>query len=300
MTADNSLDALRREIDGIDDAIHDLLMRRTEVAERIRLAKPAGGVALRPGREAEILRRLMARHKGSFPRSAMVRLWREIFAAATSLQGPFSLAALRPESTDGYVDLAHDHFSSYTPLTSHQTPSLVIEAVTQGKASVGILPLPQPDDEDPWWPQLVAQSKDAPRIIGRIPFAGPTSGRNRELQAVVIGCLPQEKTARDRSFVVLDAEAKMDLAPLRRALETAGFKGAIISFWSDGGSKAPWLHLAEVEGFVAADDPRLKALAKAAGEGVQRAVTIGGYAAPFTAEELSGATSKPSPRRKSA
>src|SRR5262249_10877709 len=34
-SADNPLDDLRRQIDGIDDALHDLLIRRAEIAERI-------------------------------------------------------------------------------------------------------------------------------------------------------------------------------------------------------------------------------------------------------------------------
>ena len=51
------LDDLRREIDEIDEGIHDLLMRRTGVARRIGGIKGAGP-SLRPAREAEVLRRL--------------------------------------------------------------------------------------------------------------------------------------------------------------------------------------------------------------------------------------------------
>src|SRR5205814_7330018 len=62
-SADNPLDDLRCQIDGIDDALHDLLIRRAEIAERIGKLKSesAGGapaVFLRPGREAIVLRRL--------------------------------------------------------------------------------------------------------------------------------------------------------------------------------------------------------------------------------------------------
>ncbi|TAN57065.1 MAG: chorismate mutase, partial [Magnetospirillum sp.] len=84
-----TLDQLRREIDRIDDTIHDLLMQRSAVVESIAAAKPAGRVTLRPGREAAILRRLLGRHRGPFPKMALVRIWREIMGALVALQGPF-------------------------------------------------------------------------------------------------------------------------------------------------------------------------------------------------------------------
>ena len=60
--AEPTLEALRAEIDAIDEDLHRQLMRRAEVALRIRAAKSANGgeaVFMRPGREAQILRRLL-------------------------------------------------------------------------------------------------------------------------------------------------------------------------------------------------------------------------------------------------
>ena len=51
------LAALRAELDGIDDGLHDLLMRRAAVVERVGALR--GKVPLRAGREAAILRRLV-------------------------------------------------------------------------------------------------------------------------------------------------------------------------------------------------------------------------------------------------
>ena len=77
-----SLEELRREIDEIDDAIHDLLMRRAQVVEQIGIAKRPDNQIFRPGREAIILRRLAARHTGAFPIAVVVRIWREMIAAS--------------------------------------------------------------------------------------------------------------------------------------------------------------------------------------------------------------------------
>ncbi|MEN9499161.1 MAG: hypothetical protein RIS83_980, partial [Pseudomonadota bacterium] len=65
--ADPALQALRAEIDALDDAMHDLLMRRAAVVARMAAsrAKTGGGSPLRPGREAAVLRRLLGRHQGA-------------------------------------------------------------------------------------------------------------------------------------------------------------------------------------------------------------------------------------------
>src|SRR5512146_3039883 len=99
-----NLATIRREIDSIDDSIHDLIMRRTGLVERIRAAKTGDGF-YRPAREAEIVRRLMARHSGSFPKISLARMWREMMAAITRLQGPFSVAAFVSNDRPGYWDL---------------------------------------------------------------------------------------------------------------------------------------------------------------------------------------------------
>src|SRR6185436_11811282 len=76
-----TLESLRAEIDELDDRIHEALIQRAELSLAVREVKGGGGAALRPGREAAILRRLVERHRGALPGAVIVRLWREILAA---------------------------------------------------------------------------------------------------------------------------------------------------------------------------------------------------------------------------
>src|SRR5438309_1989890 len=123
-----TLDDLRREIDEIDDEMHDLLMRRTKLVEAIGALKKSDGVpAIRPGREAKILRRLIARHDSKFPRALVVRIWREMLSGTTRLQVDFAVAVHVPESAPGLWDLARDHYGSFTPITAFSTASQVRE-----------------------------------------------------------------------------------------------------------------------------------------------------------------------------
>src|SRR4051794_16400450 len=152
-TADQgALAALRGEIDRLDDQLHDLLMRRAEVVASLAASRVKGGASpLRPGREAMILRRLLARHRGTLPGGAVVRLWREIFAASSALQGGFSVAVhLRsPE----HVRIAREHFGTLTPHRSLPSVARTLAAVASGEAQVAVLPLPEEGEppEQAWW-----------------------------------------------------------------------------------------------------------------------------------------------------
>src|SRR3989304_6084616 len=108
--SETDLTALRKEIDAIDAEIHALIMRRAAITESIRGLKAGDELKLRPGREANILRALVARHTGAFPRTQLVRIWREILSASLAMQGPFSVAVFATETAYGLWDLARDHF----------------------------------------------------------------------------------------------------------------------------------------------------------------------------------------------
>ena len=75
-----SLADLRREIDRIDEAMHGLLMERGEIIDRLIAAKQTQetGSAFRPAREAEMMRRLVDRHKGILPLDTAEGIWRVI------------------------------------------------------------------------------------------------------------------------------------------------------------------------------------------------------------------------------
>src|ERR1700754_1746129 len=86
---------LRREIDRIDEAMHRLLMERGDIIDTlIATKKPAdSGSAFRPAREADMMRRLVERHKGILPLDTAESIWRVIIATFTYVQAPFSLHA---------------------------------------------------------------------------------------------------------------------------------------------------------------------------------------------------------------
>lgn len=292
-SAGESLPKLRHAIDRIDNTILDLLTERAALGARIASAKKAshdahayGEVFLRPGREMEILRRLVKRSSGPFPKPVIVRMWRELFAALISLQGPMSMAVFMPARGAGYLELARDQYGSFTPATSSPTTGPVVRMVADGEASVGILPLPRFEEDNPWWPSLVSETADTPRIIARLPLCGPGIGRGDGVEALAISRMPLEKTGHDRSLIAIETSADISRGGIRSIIE--GAKLPIIEFMdSFTPSDDRRLHLAEISDFVDPEDPRVNHLKS--DPQILHAVVIGAYAVPFTAEELSQA-----------
>src|SRR5215213_11723491 len=90
-----SLAELRREIDRIDESMHRLLMERGDIIDRLIAVKgtPESGSAFRPAREAEMMRRLVERHRGLLPLDTAESIWRVIIATFTYVQAPFAVHA---------------------------------------------------------------------------------------------------------------------------------------------------------------------------------------------------------------
>ena len=289
-----TLDGLREEIDEIDDAIHDLLMRRAALAEQIGQAKLAGPAAapasakppavyLRPGREALVLRRLVRRHSGPFPVQSLVRLWREIMSSLLRLQGPFSVAVLTggPDTPPGLWDLARDYYGATTPMIACQGVSQVMREVSEGRATVGVLPFPEQGENAPWWPMLIGAGPDEPRVFARLPFFEPTIDRGA-LGAVAIARVAPEATGEDRSLLAIEVSEDMSRARLTSALSAAGLPPVVIA---DEGRSGARRYLAEIDGFVELSDGRLAQLSAGLGASLARLAVLGAYAAALSDEE---------------
>lgn len=274
-----SLDDLRAQIDGIDDGLHDLLMRRAELVGRIAAAKGGnGGLALRPGREAQVLRRLLARHAGKFPKPALVRLWREIMGAFTFLQGPVRVAVCRPADRPGYWDLARDHFGAQIPFQAHETAAQVIAAMRLDPNVIGVVPAPVQDEPAPWWIRLTSGEATTPNILQRLPFVAMPNSRGRDLDAFILARLDAEASGDDRALFAVELPVEISRGRLIGAVTKAGLPSptSVIDVEQSG----TWWDLVEVPTFVADQDPRLPALRSALGVERARVVALGAWAVP--------------------
>jgi chorismate mutase / prephenate dehydratase len=246
------LASLRARLDGIDDKIHDLLMQRAVVIEDV--ARSGKTAAFRPGREASILRRLLARHTGKLPGRTLVRMWREMLAGTTAMQAPFTVAAYDPTPDRAVTAIAREHFGFLTPVLGHATCEDALDALRSEAATIAVLPFPAGGAA--WWQALTER---APRlhIVARLPYWADRPDNVPDTDALVVGTTPPDASGFDRTFILLartrDAEAlaKAGLAP--RATH-----GTVM----------------EVEGMIAEEAPGLPV----------GAIVLGGYAVPVAGD----------------
>jgi chorismate mutase / prephenate dehydratase len=275
------LDDLRAEVDRIDQAILELLIERTEVVReigRIKADRVTGRLAARPAREAVILRRLVALAGDRFPRAVLVRMWRELLAATTRLQTPMSISVFAAQQGIATWDLARDHFGSATPMVRVESATQALRSVSDGSATVGVLPLPH--DDDAWWLALISDHHDRLRVFARLPFVARGTGEGEEAQALALARLEPEASGDDLTLLAIEAETGVSRGRLRDLFLTAGLNAVWLAAWRS--TEPPQtVHLVEVDSFIEPGDQRLAQVLSPARAEVLRIVPVGGYPRPL-------------------
>jgi chorismate mutase / prephenate dehydratase len=164
----------------------------------------------------------------------------------------------------------------------------VIRAVAEGRATVGVLPMPQEEEADPWWRHLLSSRDAAPHVIARLPFAGRGNARSDGGDALAIGRGATLPTGRDRTLIATENAPNISRGRLFSMLSGLDLRCTFIasSEHAEGGHT-----LIELDGFVPADDPRLDRFRAQLGPAIYRLLPLGGYAVPLGAAELSPAGS---------
>ena len=167
------LDDLRADVDRIDQAILELLIERTEVVREIGAVKAD---------RAERAARGAAGARGGDPAPA----WRRSpTAASRGRAGAHVARAARRHHPPADADVGrgvHRRVSGLRHLGSGARPfrlgrrrcvrvdsaSQALRSVSDGSATVAVLPLP--NDDDPWWLALISDHHDRLRVFARLPF----------------------------------------------------------------------------------------------------------------------------------
>jgi chorismate mutase len=163
-----SLAELRQEIDTIDAQMHSLLMQRGDIIDRLIRVKQTQevGSAFRPAREADMMRRLVQRHRGILPLDTVESIWRVIISTFTYVQAPFSVHADVSAGEPLMRDSARFHFGFTVPYVSHFSAPAAVEAVAKSKGDLALVSATS--STTPWW--IALEAEGAPKVIARLPF----------------------------------------------------------------------------------------------------------------------------------
>jgi chorismate mutase len=164
------LGELRVDIDRIDADMHALLMERGEIIDRLIgvKARMGGGSAFRPGREADMMRRLAERHRGLLPLDTIEGIWRIIIATFTYVQSNYSVHADIAGGDAAMRDSVRFHFGFTVPYITHHGASGVIDAVAKADGDLGMFRIDGGATAGAWWRRL--EGHETPKIIARLPF----------------------------------------------------------------------------------------------------------------------------------
>lgn len=206
MTADSpdtSLDAIRREIDSIDDQLLRLLVQRFAATSKVKATKAHdGSIAaspFRPAREAVVMHRLIGEAGTSLNPEFLVRLWRVILSASIQSQAPVTLhmdAALGADLATRL--LVAQHFCGMR-VELHRTPALVLAAIATSQGDLAII-APSSD----WALGFASGEAGAAQAIVTLPVI---AGSNQP-QLLVLGHAAPQPSGDDETLVLLPGDVQ--------------------------------------------------------------------------------------------
>ncbi len=139
----DTLKTLRARIDALDEQLQALISERARCAQVVaetKLRDEVEPVFYRPEREAEVLRRVMARNTGPLCDEEIARLFREIISACLALESPMTIAFLGPEGTFTQ-EAALKHFGQSVLMHPLMAIDEIFRDVESGAAHHGVVPV---------------------------------------------------------------------------------------------------------------------------------------------------------------
>jgi chorismate mutase/prephenate dehydratase len=197
---DNSLDALRREIDSIDDQILALLVRRFGATARVGASKAQDGSIssspVRPAREAAMLRRLAAQGGAAVPPQFLVRLWRVIISASSQSQAPITLHMDRALGQDLAARLLVSQYFCDMHVELHDSSSMALESLKLRRGDLAVIAA-----EANWSSGFSRMAAGGVGVIGTLPFVTRTA----EPRLLVFGHAEPLPSGDDETLLVAPA-----------------------------------------------------------------------------------------------
>ncbi len=135
------IETLRRQIDGIDDEILDLLNRRMALAREIGRRKiEAGSAIVDKAREDGMLREMISRNDGPLDNDQLKSIFSAIIIAGRQIQEPRVISYLGPEATFTHI-AALEYFGMADTLLPQPSIKDVFDEVEKGSSRYGVVPV---------------------------------------------------------------------------------------------------------------------------------------------------------------
>ena len=273
-----ALGDIRVEIDAIDDQMHQLLMRRAELVEKVVETKrlPDGTLpkgAYRPAREAQIIRRLHDQNRSPLPFEMVFSFWRQMIGAFTAMQTPVTVSVQAQASQGDRRDLlglTREHFGATAQLTARESFGQVANDIQNESAKVGVASAQfEGEREGAWWTACMSREASTPRVIAAFPFYGT------DIAGYCVSRAPLEPSGNDETLIAIQLDTTTSRSGIASTLTRAGVDATPLHASGDN-------VLIRVTGYHAEPDaPLLRTIADALKMPVSNIAVVGAYATPI-------------------
>ena len=138
---DESLEEFRSELDKINLELLKILSRRAAITVKVGELKRVSGAPIhQPGRERQIIDRLIAKNPGPLSPEHIRRIFTEIISVGSALQRAVRIAYFGPEHTYSH-QAALEHFGKSLSYVSQASIAGVFDALDNGRAEYGVVPV---------------------------------------------------------------------------------------------------------------------------------------------------------------
>ena len=206
----DKLSELRQTINQLDDEILALVQRRMVLAADVIAAKN-GGAAYRPGREAEVMARLVA-SAPDLPAGLVVNLWRQLMTASTALQSDSMTIAVHRDA----MAVAGWHFGGFFATIGCDDLASVCQAMGDG-ADIALLPAGCEAEMAGW-----LLGEEGLHVIARTPLVGSST----LVPVWMIGRQPADPVAEECTLVARQGMDGPELEVVSGRLDGAAGGGA--------------------------------------------------------------------------
>ena len=201
------------------------------------------------------------------------------------VQSNFNIALFDPSTDATYRSITRDQFSASGRVHLLPSSTQVIQAVSSGNSTLGVLPLPSDKHPDPWWATLPNEGNMPLRIIARLPFLKEQEDTVAQSEALVVASVTPEPSGEDVSLVVVGLNERISDKELKKLLGAKNLVATTLSRSAKHDHSEHSLYFLEIEGFLQQDTPPITNLLESAANVVKKVTVVGSYAKQLHTEK---------------
>jgi chorismate mutase/prephenate dehydratase len=266
-----ALQAIRGEIDAIDEKIISLLEERMKIISKVAELKKnhQEKFFIRANREADMIKNLVKK-TNLFPKAIVVDMWRKIITAANMHEQRLQVGIHNPRNISDYSYLIREYYSDIVPILNFDSATNLVAEMQKGEINIAAFTLPHEGDEqrkedfgENWWISL-ANNNFGLKVFAKIPFVQNSAIEKKydAIELVLMAVKEPEKSSSDHSLFYVELADNFSKSQLASLFKASGIEAKILKQVKLPQVEGIKFYLLEAEGFFLENDEVFKILKK--------------------------------------